>query len=151
MDYLALGPHPWCLGADGAYQVHAEFGRRVATAHRQHGVDRAAQRRIQQRGIPAAMDGSHRIEVRRPRCALEQRAALIDFQQDEIQSAGDGRVGQFAAQQGLHDLQPALAGQLLRPSHPRSRAALQPRQHFALLGQPGLERVLLAHRSFLSE
>jgi hypothetical protein len=51
------------------------------------------------------------------RHALEHRLALVHLHQRVVQRLHDVRVGQLAGQHGLHDLQPALALQLLRAGH----------------------------------
>jgi hypothetical protein len=94
-----------------------EFGGGVAAARRHHGVHCAAEGRIEQRRVPAAMHRAHGIEVVRTRRALEDRAPFADLHQLEAEGAGDRRVGQFAAQHRLQHVQAAAPRHLVRPGY----------------------------------
>jgi hypothetical protein len=87
-----------------------------------------------------------------PTCPMEtsmreapRRAAFADLQQVEVQRAGDRRVRQFAPQHGLQQLQPALAGHLLRRRHAAARARVQALRHLALLRDPLLQPIHGVH------
>ena len=86
----------------------------------------------------------------RTRRALEDGPAFLDLQQHEIQGPGDRRVGQFAPEHGLQRFQAGLAGDLVRAGDAGAHARIHPGEHVALFGQPFLEGVPCAHRTFLS-
>ena len=68
--------------------VDAQLGRGVAPARRHQRMHRAAHRRIEQRGIPAAMHRAQRVVVLELRRALESRLAGLDGDQREVQRLG---------------------------------------------------------------
>ena len=79
---------------------------------------------------------THRVQVLGARCSLEHGTARADLHDGEVECLGDGRVGQFTLQHGLHLLQPGLAVDLVRPCHPGARAGQQRLQHFVFFGDP---------------
>jgi hypothetical protein len=149
MDNLAFSPHAWSLGADGAHQIHAQLGRGVAAPWRHHGVNGTAQSRVQQRGIPAAVDGAHGIEVGGAWCALKNGTARFNLHDQKIQRFGNRSVGNVATQHGLHDFQTRQAGDLFWSGHARSWASVQSGVYGLLLCQPAVKQVCCAH-GFLS-
>ena len=120
----------------------------VAPARRHQGVHRAADRRIEQRGIPAAMHRAERVVVLELRRAPECRLAGLDRDQREVQRFGDVRIGQFAGQHGLHDLHAGLVGHSFGVGQAGFAAAGQQldahrRAFFHPLGQGSFLRVML--------
>jgi hypothetical protein len=142
VDHPPFGAHPRYFECERAHDVHAKFGRGVAAPRRHHGVHRAAQRRVEQGGEPAAMHRAQRVEVRQLRVALEHRKPFLDVDHREVQRLCDMRVRQLAAQQALHDFQPGLAGDLLRRRQPGARAGVHALLHGGFVGQPLFEVVV---------
>jgi hypothetical protein len=92
------------------------------------------------------MHRPHGIEVVGAGRALEQRPAWFHLQEQEIERAGDGRVGQLAAQHHLHHLQAAPARHLPGLGDAAADAGRHAPRDLPLLGQPLLQWVRLRHR-----
>jgi hypothetical protein len=134
----------------GAHDVDAQLGGGVALVGLQRRVHRAAQRRIEQGGIPAAMHRAQRVVVHQLRHALEHGPALLDLHQPVVQRVHDVRVGQLAGQHGLHDLQPALAPHLVGTGHAGCGAGGPgPLLHRLEFLDPGRLGVFCVHRRSL--
>ena len=78
VDHRADGTQRPGLVRSRPNDVDAQFGRAVATSRRHQGVHRTADRRIEQRGIPAAMHRAQGVVVLELRRALECRLAVLD-------------------------------------------------------------------------
>lgn len=92
------------------------------------------------------MHRAHGVQVLWAGRALENGLAIVHLHDQEVQRLGNGRVGQFAPQHGLHLLQAIEVGDLLAGGYTRARACVQRGQDLALLRQPVFKVVVLGHK-----
>ena len=104
VDHFANGAHTGHLRRKSFHQVHTEFRRRVGATRRHARVHRTAQRRVQQRGEPTAVDRAQGVEVGFTGRALKYRTTCIDLDQQVVQGLGDRCKGQPAVEYTLHHL-----------------------------------------------
>src|SRR5919197_3171467 len=104
----------------------------------------AAERRVEQRGEPAAMHGSERVVVLELRPALEYRDAHVHANGYEVQRLADQRARQLAGEDRLQRLESRATAQLLGAHIPGRR---EPCTHRLLFCAPARERVF-AHMTF---
>jgi len=91
------------------------------------------------------MHRAHGVQVLWAGRALENGLAIVHLHDQEVQRLGNGRVGQFAPQHGLHLLQAIEVGDLLAGGDARARACVQRGEDVALLRQPVFKVVVLGH------
>ena len=99
------------------------------------------------------MHRAHGVQVLWAGRALENGLAIVHLHDQEVQRLGNGRVGQFAPQHGLHLLQAIEVGDLLAGGYTRARACVQRREaqrhwkaaQLALNEALGVERVMALH------
>ena len=139
VHHLANGTHALHFGGEGFDELDAQVGRGVAATGRHHGVDGAAQGRVEQGGKPAAVHRAQRVHVVQAWRALKNGLAGADLDEHKVECFGDAGVGQFAAEQALHDLQAGFACHLILACHAGTSTCIQPLADFFFLGQPSLK------------
>jgi hypothetical protein len=79
MDQLSFGAHATRLRRYSANEVHFELERRITRSGRQHRVDRAPHRRVEQRGGETTMHYADRIVMIFRRVHSEDSASLFQL------------------------------------------------------------------------
>ena len=72
-------------------QLKVELGGRVSATRRQHGVHSTAQGRVQNRGVPAAMDRAHGVQMGALGAALKDHLTQAGMDDAKIQVHSHGR------------------------------------------------------------
>jgi hypothetical protein len=85
------------------------------------------------------VDAAHRVEVRRPGCALEDSAAGCHLEDQKVERLGDGRMRQLAGDHALHLREAVHRQHHLARDRAGAGAALEVFEHPRLVGQPGFE------------
>ena len=80
----------------GAHDVHAQFSRCIGPANRHHGMNRAADGRVQQRWHTSRVHAAEWVVVLELRRSLKDGFAGADLHQREVEGVGDVREGQIA-------------------------------------------------------
>ena len=139
VHHLANGPHALHFGGEGLDEFDAQVGRGVTAPWRHQGVHGTTQGRVEQGGKPAAVHRTQRVHVVQAWGTLKNGLACADLDEHKVECFGDAGVGQFAAEQALHDLQAGFACHLILACHAGTSTCIQPLADFFFLGQPSLK------------